>query len=145
MSDDPTRPRFSAAEVRVLTLALDEIIPPRADGRLPGAGALGVAGDVEAVLQKTPELLRMVAEGLAALDARGFARLSHTERSDALSELPPVVILHAYSAYYQHPRIAEALGLEPRPPHPKGYEMAPNDLSLLDLVRRRGRLWRSVE
>ena len=129
----------------MLTLALDEIIPPRPDGRLPGAGALGIAADVEAALQKTPPLLEMVAEGLAALDARGFASLPRAERLATLGDLPPVVILHAFSAYYRHPRIMEALGLEPRPPHPKGYDMPPNDLSLLDPVRRRGPMWRPVE
>jgi hypothetical protein len=32
--------------------------------------------------------------------------------------------------------------MEARPPHPKGYEMAPHDLSLLDPVRRREKLYR---
>ena len=30
------------------------------------------------------------------------------------------------------PQVVEGLGLEARPPHPKGYEMEPNDLGLLD-------------
>ena len=43
---------------------------------------------------------------------------------------------HAFIGYYQHPRVVEALGLEARPPHPQGYQVAPNDLTLLDGVRR---------
>ena len=37
-----------------------------------------------------------------------------------------------------------ALGLEPRAPHPQGYEMGADDWSLLDPVRRRPR-FRSSE
>ena len=41
-------------------------------------------------------------------------------------------------------RVIAALDLEPRPPHPQGFTMPENDLSLLDPVRARGRLWRDV-
>ncbi len=54
----------------------------------------------------------------------------------------PGLIFHGYVGYYQHPEVLEALGLEARPPHPKGYEMEPTDFSLLDDVRRRERLYR---
>ncbi|HUI24603.1 MAG TPA: hypothetical protein VL403_00860, partial [Candidatus Kryptonia bacterium] len=40
------------------------------------------------------------------------------------------------AGYCQHARVVEALGLEARPPHPQGYQMEPNDLTLLDDVRR---------
>ena len=50
--------------------------------------------------------------------------------------------LHAYTAYYQQRRVIEALGREARPPHPRGYEMEPNDLSLLEPVRHRPKLYR---
>jgi len=52
------------------------------------------------------------------------------------------LMFHAYIGYYQHPRVIEGLDLPPRPPHPKGYEMAPNDLSLLEPVRKRGKAYR---
>jgi hypothetical protein len=39
--------------------------------------------------------------------------------------------------------VVEALGLEPRPPFPKGYEVPPNDPALLDPVRRRAPFFRS--
>jgi hypothetical protein len=38
--------------------------------------------------------------------------------------------------------VLTALGLEARPPHPAGYAIEPNDLSLLDPVRRRAELYR---
>jgi hypothetical protein len=49
-----------------------------------------------------------------------------------------------YIAYYQHPRVLEALGREARPPHPEGYEIEPFDPSLLEPVRRRPKLYREV-
>ena len=51
-------------------------------------------------------------------------------------------MLHTFAGYYQHPRILDALGIAPRAPHPQGYEMAANDLSLLEPVRRRGNMYR---
>jgi hypothetical protein len=52
--------------------------------------------------------------------------------------------MHTYAGYYQHPRVMSALGLAPRPPHPLGYEMGADDLSLLDPVRRRAKMYREV-
>jgi hypothetical protein len=47
-----------------------------------------------------------------------------------------------YSGYYQHPRVVEALGLEARAPHPKGFSMEPDDWTILDPVRARGKMYR---
>jgi hypothetical protein len=41
--------------------------------------------------------------------------------------------------------VLEAIGMEARAPFPKGFEVEPGDLSLLDPVRRRGRVYREVE
>ncbi len=151
MDNDATNRELSKEEYRVLTSVLDEIIPPSTDGRLLGAGQLGLAGYVVEALQKTPELVAMVAQGLSELDnqarsrnAPGFAALAREDKLRLLNEwrfLLPLT-LHTYTGYYQHAQVMEALGLEARPPHPKGYHMEPNDLSLLDPVRRRANLYR---
>ena len=141
---------------RTLASILDAIIPPRDDGALPGAGTLGLAAHIAREVERAPELEFVVAPGIAAADAlaterhgRHFADLAHGEQLEVLHALdgthPAFVgtlVFHAYIGYYQHPRIRAALGLEARPPHPSGYAMAPNDLSLLDAVRARGRLYR---
>jgi hypothetical protein len=135
---------------------LDEIIPPSPDGRLPGAGELGLADHVEAVLRRAPELRPVVARGLAALDAlarehgaRDFAALPRDARVEALHGLAatepqclPGLVFHTYTGYYQAARVLEGLGLEPRPPHPKGHVLEAGDLGLLEPVRRRGKLYR---
>jgi hypothetical protein len=47
--------------------------------------------------------------------------------------------------YYRDDRVISALGLEPRPPFPKGHTLEPGDWSLLDKVRGRPRMWRDVD
>jgi hypothetical protein len=151
MSNETNHPAFSDDERRVLASVLDELIPPSTDGRLSGAGQLGIADYIDEALQKTPELKSMIAQGLADLDqlarrrnAPGFAALSREDKLQLLNEWGFVLplTLHAYSAYYQHAQVVEALGLEARPPHPKGYHMEPNDLTLLEAVQRRPKLYR---
>ena len=151
MDNESNKRDLSNEESRVLTSVLDEIIPPSTDRRLPGAGQLGLAGYVVEALQKAPELIVMVAQGLSDLDnqarsrnASGFAALAREDKLRLLNEwgfLLPLT-LHTYTGYYQHARVIEALGLDARPPHPEGYHMEPNDLSLLDPVRRRAKLYR---
>ena len=133
---------------------LDEAIPAR-DAKLPGAGSLGVGDYVAARLgDATP----FVASGLAALDAlareRGaaeFADLPSALRAPLLREVDAnqpgfvrCILLHAYSSYYQHPRVMAAIGLAPRPPYPKGYTLEPLDPDLLEAVRGRAKLYREV-
>jgi len=147
---------FSTAERALLTSVLDEIIPPSPDGTYPGAGALGVASTIEQALQPTPDALSAIVHGLADLEERarrrnraGFTALTTEDRLEVLGDLLSAdqaffvtLIFHAYVGYYQQERVLAALGLEPRPPHPQGYEVPGTDLSLLDPVRRRPRLYR---
>ena len=47
--------------------------------------------------------------------------------------------------YYRDDRVMRALGLDPRPPYPKGRVLEQGDWSLLDAVRGRPRMWRDVD
>lgn len=44
--------------------------------------------------------------------------------------------------YYRDDRVLRSLGLEARPPFPKGHTLEQGDWSLLDAVRARPKLWR---
>jgi hypothetical protein len=139
-----------------LAALLDELVPARPDGRLAGAGALGLAADVVRAMRERPPLRALVVPGLAALAAivraRGAARLADlapADRRAALAALAaeapallPTLAFVAFIAYYQDPRVLAALGREPRPPFPKGYELAPFDPALLEPVRRRAPFYR---
>ena len=151
-------PNDSAAAFPVETLArvLDLLIPPSTDGRLPGAGELGLSCYVEELLAKTPAPRPLVAQGLAALEAaasdrgaRGFAELPrHAQRAllDAHAKtapaFAPTLLFQVMTGYYREPRVLAALGLENRPPFPKGHAVEESDFSLLDAVRRREKLYR---
>jgi len=151
-TDDPETRPLTDAEHGLLSAVLDELVPARPDGRLPAAGRLGLAATVDEALRATPPLRAMIVAGLEELDAaarvrdpQGFAALPPGERVEVLQQQGFVLplTLQVYAAYYSHPRVLEALGRDARPPHPGGYEMPPDDLSLLDAVRGRRR-WREV-
>lgn len=143
-------------EKHLLTLILDELIPPSDDGRLPGAGALGVAAEVEAAVKATPALAPVIEGGVSALeglararDAGGFVALSRSERAAVLHEIEsadpvfvPTLMMLAYVGYYGNDRVVAMLKPDANPPHPRGYEVEPDDAALLDPVRSRGKLYR---
>jgi hypothetical protein len=153
MSADTIAGELSENEQRVLTAVLDEIIPRSDDGRFPGAGEVGVAGHIAAALRTLPDLRSMILQGLADLEhlaygryGEDFAVLPRGTKLQLLNEQAFVLplTLHAFVGYYQSERVVTALGLEARPPHPKGYAMPPNDLTMLDAVRRRPQLYREA-
>jgi hypothetical protein len=149
--------RLSDAQEAALAPVLDEVIPPREDGRVPGAGALGVARYVSRAVGFTPDMEPVIVRGLAvveriakARDPRGFAALAHEDRlaviGEVLAEEPMflgMLMFHAYVGYYRDARVLGTLGFAARAPHPVGYPVEPSDLAtLLEPVRRRGRLYR---
>jgi hypothetical protein len=158
MTDEKNEVCFSAEQACCVAAVLDEIIPPSVDGKLPGAGELGVIAYVEKALKQMSVLQPVILQGLSVLEdvarrlkSESFAALSERDRLDVLEELQtvdaaflPTLTFLAFAGYYHDGRIVEALGLEPRPPHPAGYEMPPNDFSVLEPVRRRGKVYRDV-
>jgi len=132
----------------LLSLILDTLIPPTQDGRMPGAGALGLADAVRAEISGARDI---VAAGLAEAEDRDFADLDPSGRIAALREIEsiqpafiPTLFVPTCIAYYQHPDVLVGLGMEPRPPHPKGYELEMGDLEALERVRQRGKRYRDV-
>lgn len=147
---------FSDDELRDLAALLDEVIPPSADGRMPGAGELGLGERIAREMAANGVMLDTVRSGIANLDrvARGehgspFGELPSDDRKRVLAQvaeaeptLVPTLAFPTYIAYYEHPRVLSALGLEPRPPHPDGYELEPFDTKLLEGVRQRAHSYR---
>lgn len=140
-------------EMRALTGVLNAILPASADGQLPAAGDLGIATSLR---EKLADAWPMIARSLDACEtaarARGAEHLSALAQEDAAAVLEQVaaeapafldsMIFHAYAAYYVHPRVVEALGLETRPPYPGGYQLEPGDLGLLERVQNGPRRYR---
>jgi hypothetical protein len=67
------------------------------------------------------------------------ARLRETG-GDALMYLTRIVL----QCYYRDDRVMRSLGMEVRPPFPKGFELEQGDWSLLDPVRARRPFFREV-
>ena len=144
------------SETKLVNAVLDTIIPASEDGTRPGAGSLDLS---EAIREASGDFWPSTLQGLLTLDeharqsgASGFEDLPLQDRSDLLSRseeshpgLLPSLVFQTYSAYYRHPQALEALGLEARPPFPKGVELEEGDPSLLEPVRRRAPFYRKTE
>ena len=145
---DSTTPLRDSAFMRAF---LDLVVPPSADGKMPGAGNLGIASGVADQLEADAMLGPLVQAGLQAVhtaalaaDVKGFVALSPDDRLSVVEEqiaAHPLLMMglarYLYPAYYQHPRVLEALGEPPRPPFPEGYDVEPTDPQLLAKLRPR--------
>ena len=153
-----TRPASVLVESQraLLTDVLDRLIPSA--GRLPAAGALGVADYVDRVLAGCADLRRTILEVLLQIDAaagrehsRAFSELEGSRKDAVLRRVEAfepanfeALLRQAYNGYYSDPAVITGLGLEARPPQPAGYELEAGDLSPLEKVKRRGRMYREV-
>ena len=108
-----------------------------------GGDELGLVTTIAIAIHNIPEgvaiSLVLVPQGVGVLRAAGWSVFSSLPQPVVAV---PAFLFVAYSGYYTDVRVVEALGFEARPPHPQGYEMGPDDLSLLEAVRRRGKLYR---
>ena len=130
-----------------LTAVLDQIIPPRANENLAGAGGLDLA---DAVASAFGDSLADLGEGLGQLaafcedqDASAFPHLLRDFDVQNPGFMPGLVF-HTYTQYYQDLRVVEVLGIDPRPPYPGGYELETGDFSTLEAVKARGPIYRQA-
>ncbi|HKM72245.1 MAG TPA: hypothetical protein VJX94_19670 [Stellaceae bacterium] len=126
------------------------IIPASAEFDVPGADDPAIQADIVATLGRDTSLVREALDELARLAGRQpLASLDPARREAvalelrakggaAVATLTRVVV----QCYYRDDRVVRSLGLEPRPPYPKGYVLEDGDWSLLDPVRARPPMWR---
>jgi hypothetical protein len=125
------------------------IIPASAEFDVPGADDPAIQADIVATLSRDADLVREALYELARLAGVPLAGLDPTRRESVGIELRAKggatvatltrVILQCY---YRDDRVVRSLGLEPRPPCPKGHVLEDGDWSLLDPVRARPPFWR---
>ena len=126
------------------------IIPASDEYRVPGADDDRIQADMLATLGRDARdvrealtMLAKLAEGVRrarshATDAHGAA--AARDGAPRVSTLTRVVL----QCYYRDDRVVRSLGLEPRPPYPKGHVLEQGDWSLLDPVRERAIGWRKT-
>src|SRR6516164_3588073 len=126
-----------------------EIIPASAEFEVPGADDPAIQADILATLGRDGGLVREALDQLARLAGAPLASFDRAQREavalelrgkggEAVATLTRVVL----QCYYRDDRVVRSLGLEPRPPYPKGHELEQGDWSLLDPVRARPPMWR---
>jgi hypothetical protein len=146
-----TEQRPTLDDSEFVNALLNLVIPPSVDRNLPGAGTLGLAPAVAAALRADKLLGPLVAVGAEAV--RAAALSEHPEGLSAMTpqggtellkaqlSAHPVLIMgilrHLCPAYYQQPQVLEAIGDQPRPPFPDGYDVEPTDAELLKKLRAR--------
>jgi hypothetical protein len=135
---------------------LDMIIPAGDGGRFPSAAEMDVLGYIAKTEPQLLENLRIELDRLNSvsrdLHEVAFGDVTDLTRRELLDEIrgaEPLFLsdlaLQTVTLYYQDDRVMEAIGMEARPPFPKGYEVVAGDLSLLDPVRDRGQVYRDIE
>lgn len=146
---------FSAAQLAALDALMDQLIPASPDGRMPAARTLGLFKDVSTMRPADRDL---IAKGLNDLDQRTllshgclFAQLDGQalrSLAQALSSERSAFVqsfmAQTVGRYMAHPQVLPLIGLEARPPWPKGNIVAEGDWSLLQVVRQRPKNYRKV-
>jgi hypothetical protein len=145
-ADDHTLTLTQRDDLRAIAA---EMIPASAEFDVPGADDPAIQADILATLGRDARLVREALDRFARLAGGPLASLDSARRQavamelraaggEAVATLSRVVL----QCYYRDDRVVRSLGLEPRPPYPKGHVLEEGDWSLLDPVRARPPMWR---
>jgi hypothetical protein len=146
MSTDSTLTPAQRDDLRAIAA---EMIPASEEFDVPGADDPAIQADILATLGRDADPVREALDQLGRLAGAPLASLDRAQREavalelrgrggEAVATLTRVVL----QCYYRDNRVVRSLGLEPRPPYPKGHELEQGDWSLLDPVRARPPMWR---
>ena len=141
---------------RTLVALLDTMIPADPDLGLPGAGDDAIAESVVQSIRASS--MRTIIDGLTFID-----ELSKAMNRCRFDELDPdvreefffkqkldlrdsvrVLGSIAVHSYYCDSRVMNSLGMEARAPFPEGFTVEEGDLSLLEPVKARGKIYRDA-
>jgi hypothetical protein len=127
------------------------MVPASAESGVPGADDAAIA-DIVRSLDRDRDDVRAALVMLREIAGNDFAGLDESKAEAAAMTLlsregPTMAALGRalLQCYYRDDRVMRALGLEPRPPYPKGHVLEQGDWALLDVVRGRPRMWRDVD
>lgn len=144
-------PDLDDAARRALRCVAAIMIPACAARGMPGADDDAIFADIVRSLGRDATAVRRALRQLDILAGARFADLPVAAREEAgrllREEHPPlaaVLVAAVVRCYYRDDRVMRAIGMEPRPPFPQGFEVAEGDYSLLDPVSARGPIWRKA-
>ena len=128
------------------------MIPASAEYNVPGADDAAIQADMLATLGRDTAMVREALDHLARLAGMPLADLDRARREAIAGEFrstggaaAATLIRVVLQCYYRDDRVVRSLGLELRPPFPKGYPLEQGDWSLLDPVKARLPMWRRTD
>ena len=146
MSSDSILTPAQRSDLRVIAAM---IVPDSVEYDVPGADDAAIQADIIATLGRDAEMVRTALDHLARLAGMPLSDLDETRREAVAQEFratggePAATLTRVVlQCYYRDDRVVRSLGLEPRPPFPKGYPLEQGDWSLLDQVKARPTMWR---
>ena len=125
------------------------IIPASDEYKVPGADDPAIQADMLKTLGRDTALVGQALDHLAELAGQPLAELDDARREAVAKEFrtsggvaAATLVRVVLQCYYRDDRVVRSLGLEARPPFPKGHVLEQGDWSLLDPVRARQKSWR---
>jgi hypothetical protein len=135
---------LTAAQRDDLRVVAGMIIPESAEYRVPGADDSRIQADILATLDRDTKQVAAALDHLARIAGMPLAKLDPTRREAVAKEFranggaPAATLVRVVlQCYYRDDRVLRSLGLELRPPFPKGHVLPDGDWSLLDPVKKR--------
>lgn len=155
MMTGQTESPFSEDERRALTALAAMVVPASDEFGVPGADDPAIVDNILEDASRRPDQLSAALAVLEALarerHGAAFADLSDAHRQtvteayrDAHAGHANLVANLTMQGYYRDDRVMASIGLDPRPPHPQGYDVEQGDWSLLDPVREKAAFYRTV-
>lgn len=145
---------WTKIERLLLDAILDMLIPPSEDGKILGAGALGVA---DFFLNADAYAVDPVGAAQAVIAASGndFITLSQDKKINILKQIEAThpqafatLVRVTYMGYYSRPDTRLYFGVGAHPVHPKGYPVSPESDAVMEEltapVRARRKMYRDV-
>jgi hypothetical protein len=143
---------LSVEQRRTLRCLAEMMIPASAEYGVPSAADDAIFADILKSLGSDAAHVAAVLQRLDAISGGRFADLDAERREaiaarlreaggEALTYTSRIIL----QCYYRDDRVMRSLGMEPRPPYPKGFEVEQGDWSLLDPVRARPKLYRDAD
>jgi hypothetical protein len=140
---------FTPGERHMLCLVARTMIPADPETDTPGADDAAIVDSVCHVLGGAPERTRQALATLHQLADGDFTAADEPRRLQCLEAFrrsagaqATLLVAAVLQCYYRDQRIMRRLGMEPRPPYPKGYEVEEGDRDLLEPVKARKPFWR---
>ncbi len=152
MSDHDHPTTLSAAEEQCLKCIAGHMIPASEQFGTPGADDAAIFADIAGSVRRDAQGLKRLLAIVDEAAGGSLCALPQEEQAVLLTRLragdpagfavAEVVIARAY---YRDDRVLRSIGMEPRPPFPKGYPLPETDWSLLEPVRARGSVCRPAD